>query len=609
VLRPLKPLLLALLAATPWACADDDANLSDSDTDGAENPQTSGSTSTPCVPGESRPCNCDGQRIGTQVCLGQGYEYGGCVCDTPVDPTTDSDGADPPPDFPDLQWGDCPVGFIDECAYVPTALSWDDPGGVQVEVLISRRRAPSGTTAGQLWMLQGGPGGSANVFGAFGDIDTLGELLPDVEIYTMEHRGVADSVPFYCPNQGELPDPMQIPACAQALEAQLGPGGFEEFSTRAAAQDLDWVTRIVQQPGVPVFIYGVSYGTYVAQRYLQLFPEGADGVILDSVVTPGQISFDAFDPQFDHVGQAIAAQCALDETCRSKLGDDPWATVQSVFADLEAGSCPQAINGDPGFFFLGLIVSKDTQDAFLPLVYRLGRCDPGDLAALDAFNEYLGTTGPNFPPGFQSRNGELVGQNISTSELWDHSADLDELDMRCEQLLMCPGAASSRRPWVEQWPRYSEPLAGQLFSAFTPVLAMNGTLDPQTPIEQARLLDDNLVGPAQNFVEFPDAPHGLLGSTPMQDPTEPACGFQVIASFVRDPGAPPDDSCVEGMKRLDVTGDPANAMLLFGVPDLWENPDVAPAQFAPHFGLTTDAARRRYVEQIRRRLRIDPHAL
>ena len=57
------------------------------------------------------------------------------------------------------------------------------------------------------------------------------------------------------------------------------------------------------------FVYGVSYGTYWAERYMQLFPRQAKGVILDSVVAQTgsdihpRTSFARLTEGFDFVGR------------------------------------------------------------------------------------------------------------------------------------------------------------------------------------------------------------------------------------------------------------------------------------------------------------------
>ena len=128
------------------------------------------------------------------------------------------------PDAPKLgiAWGACPDGFISECASVKVPLDWNAAAGPSIPVFLSRRRADA-RAAGQLWLLQGGPGGSGEAFLEL--VMVLGQLLPNLDIYVLEHRGVGESARLGCPTQedpasvsGRAVDPSEAAACINALE-------------------------------------------------------------------------------------------------------------------------------------------------------------------------------------------------------------------------------------------------------------------------------------------------------------------------------------------------------------------------------------------------------
>src|SRR5262249_8548365 len=153
---------------------------------------------------------------------------------------------------------------------------------------------------GQLWLLQGGPGGSASAF--YSLIDVIQSRRPELDIYTLEHRGVGSSTELDCPAQtadnsdgGPLIAPNEVTACVAAVQASVG-GALQQFTTSQAARDLAHVIDRTKAQGQRVFIYGVSYGTYWVQRYLQLFPTQASAAILDSILPP-VTQFENFDAQ------------------------------------------------------------------------------------------------------------------------------------------------------------------------------------------------------------------------------------------------------------------------------------------------------------------------
>ncbi len=101
------------------------------------------------------------------------------------------------------------------------------------------------------------------------------------------------------------------------------------FTTSVAVQDLEAVRRAL---GVEQWnIYGVSYGTRVAQHYLRRFPERVRSIILDGVV-PTTLEL---GPDMAANAQAtldvLFERCAENEACATRFGD-----LASVFADLMA---------------------------------------------------------------------------------------------------------------------------------------------------------------------------------------------------------------------------------------------------------------------------------
>jgi pimeloyl-ACP methyl ester carboxylesterase len=86
------------------------------------------------------------------------------------------------------------------------------------------------------------------------------------------------------------------PACLEAVERSWG-NKLSHFTTTADARDLKRFIELTRAPGQKVFVYGASYGTTRALRLLQVDPAGVDGVILDSVVSPGVQSMPGRPPR------------------------------------------------------------------------------------------------------------------------------------------------------------------------------------------------------------------------------------------------------------------------------------------------------------------------
>lgn len=105
---------------------------------------------------------------------------------------------------------------------------------------------------------------------------------------------------------------------------------FKDFSTTNAAFDVINLIDILREKDKQVFIYGGSYGTYWIQRMLQIDPNIANGVILDSVCPAADCFLDDFDANQNFMGMQIMEICNQDAVCSEKLGTidpDAWQAV------------------------------------------------------------------------------------------------------------------------------------------------------------------------------------------------------------------------------------------------------------------------------------------
>jgi pimeloyl-ACP methyl ester carboxylesterase len=521
---------------------------------------------------------------------------------------TDAGGPDAPggEDPPAITWGACPPGFETECAQVPVPLDWEAPGGERIEILVSRRPAPTQPARAQLVLVTGGPGNSAYHFAGEGILDQLADSLPDTDVYVIEHRGIGYSTQLTCPEQqadsspgGTAVTADEIPACAGHIDDAYD-GGLASFSVSNAARDIRQVLSLAREDGKRQFVYGVSYGTYLVQRFLRLFPDEVDGVILDSVAIPGQ-DLTAYDGQADPVAMRLADRCAASPGCAEKLGADPWATIRDTVAALEQGHCADAgLTGEAVSSALWTFIDPPAlREALLPLLYRLARCEPGDVAAAGHALAYLQAPPSQTPAELQALDTLLLGLHLAATELVQRPFSADALLAACEEATFCPGVSALMLPYFERWPTYDEPLVNAWPAPATPVLAFNGDLDVKTTIDTASRLADHLAGPHQNFYEFPDGPHYLLSTSAVKTPGAPTCALQMMASFIDDPTRPPDDGCLDDLVLFDPEGTPAMAEQIFGTTDMWENPAGSAANPTPT-ALTADDWLRA-ANQLRRR--------
>jgi pimeloyl-ACP methyl ester carboxylesterase len=314
----------------------------------------------------------------------------------------------PPVDGPSTRvaWGEeCPEGFQTECARVRMPLDWSDPEGETISVLVARQPASAAVSKAQLWLLAGGPGSSGSDFGSL--LDELGKELPDYDLYVLEHRGLFWASSLYCEEQpeflsedGGVINEKEWAPCISSMKEDWG-DGLVHFNATSDARDLQRLIELTRAPDQKVFLYGVSYGTYRAMRYLQIAPEGADGVILDSILTPDARFLSRFDENYDPVAQEFAKVCAADPVCNAKMGSDPWAAAEAIFDKLENGHC-SALGELPRIKrFLAGLLQSDLRPHVFPALYRINRCDNADV---EAIKRYMGLR-----EGFYSLSGNYLG--------------------------------------------------------------------------------------------------------------------------------------------------------------------------------------------------------
>ena len=364
-------------------------------------------------------------------------------------------------------------------------------------------------------------------------------------------------------------------ACIDALESSWG-DRLAQFTVTQAASDLAHLVDATRTPGQKLFIYGVSYGTTWAMRFMQLRPADATGVVLDSVVAPGALFLSRFDLGFDPVARKLAAACAVNPVCRAKLGADPWVRMTDVFAALDRGACPALGLDRPTWSAVAslLIQFYDLRTLVFPLFYRLARCSPQDVAAFSRFFTILFTTEDRGP----ERGSWALQWNIGLSELWEMPApDAAEIARRKSGAYFWPGELDAGAALHGLWPRYPlDEFANRWPLSSVPVLAMNGTFNPQTPVETARLAATAFTAPYQSFVEFPGAP--MASSSRRRSPirrSPPAGCRRCSRSWPTRPRRlrSPVKSAV---LPLAFAWDPDLLLALFGTSDAWENP-ITPA--------------------------------
>ncbi len=521
-------------------------------------------------------------------------------------------GGTPIEEIPDPKPWDCPgetapMGDVDftpcrdhftgarmECASIDVPLNWCDPTDARLSFFVRRLVTTANESKGQLWMLQGGPGspGDALVYVApfFQDLG--------FDVYIPDYRGVGQSTALECAlgGEGEL-----SPFCLTALETKWGPG-LEHFSTTAAARDIGHVIEAIRGADEPVYVWGDSYGTFVGNRYLTLFPEQPTAAILDGIC-PATGCDVRMDRSFDEVARNMLDYCGSDPFCSSRLSSDPQAWFAELLDAVERGHCDAAL-GEYTEMALVNVVSNAVIDPQLlamgfSFAYRLDRCDPADQTILRNF-VFGSRSQSNFGPGESS---EYLYYHVLFSEFWDDVLTPAQARLEAEDLLLNRQTTEYMAEVREVWPWpvvRTDPGLMAWADTKVPLLLLNGTLDGQTPLSGLADLDEAFTAPHQQFVVVPWAGHvTLLSGASHQTGTNP-CVATMVRSFLRDPTAPLDTGCTESIAAPDLAGSSYLARRVYGTDSLWDNvvTSAMSAAEAPAADAPTDAE----VDALRERL-------
>jgi pimeloyl-ACP methyl ester carboxylesterase len=176
-------------------------------------------------------------------------------------------------------WAPCtPAGY--ECATVPVPLdrSGANPGTVTLGV--TRVPAASNPTRTAVVALAGGPGQAALPL-APDFAEVLAPALSTRDLVVFDQRGTGSSNPLRCSAlQGSTGS---LEAAVAKCANQIGPARAF-FTTAQSVQDIETIR--VEGGYDKLVLFGVSYGTKVAEDYAAAYPDQVAGLVLDSVVPP-----------------------------------------------------------------------------------------------------------------------------------------------------------------------------------------------------------------------------------------------------------------------------------------------------------------------------------
>jgi pimeloyl-ACP methyl ester carboxylesterase len=461
----------------------------------------------------------------------------------------------------------CSVAFADEVALKPCRLEHPshmsavdaecgklsvlenaaDPASRRIQLNIARVPAVSRRKKlDPMFVLAGGPGMGATAFFT-GVSPAFARIRRDRDIVLVDQRGTGDSNGLQCEldedslmraSPDELVD--ETRRCLDSLTQHADP---RFYTTSIAVKDLDRVRAALGYEQINV--YGVSYGTRVAQHYVRRYPNRSRSVILDGVVPPELALGPSIALDAEAALHSILNRCRKDSACAGKFGN-PVEAYQALRKSLQRGTVILSL-ADPT---TGERVKLDFSTEHLVTVLRLASYSAEQAALLPLSLDMANKDG-NYAP--------LASQFLIVSKAYDdaiafgmHNSvvcsedvpfyDPARIDRKAlDQTFLGSAQVDALISICKVWPRgpvdsdFHAPLHSNV-----PALLLSGGNDPVTPAALG----------TQAAKGFTRGVHVVLSGLGHGQLTAP-CVDRVMAQFVeRGDAKDLDTSCTKVIKPM-----------------------------------------------------------
>ena len=262
---------------------------------------------------------------------------------------------------PSNAWHSCGTNL--ECAQVPVPLDWDRPGDAKISLAVVRHLASKpNQKIGSLFVNFGGPGVASVPFvkASGEELDKLGGGRFDVVGW--DPRGTGESTHIVCFGSdakmlqfwgddwtvptSNLSSWLYVPKTVEYMERCTFMTGslMAHLSTMDSARDLDYLRQLV---GDRKLTYrGLSYGTFLGQTYINMFPHNVRAAILDANIDPVPFtaSVEAGLTNNGGDGDLVLTQflslCEQAGPINCKFTGDVTLRLRDLMARLEKGPIP-----------------------------------------------------------------------------------------------------------------------------------------------------------------------------------------------------------------------------------------------------------------------------
>ena len=377
-----------------------------------------------------------------------------------------------------------------QCAKIKVPENPAQPKGRQIELALAWIPAKGEAQPDPVFMLAGGPGQSAlesypSLHPAFADV------IKKRNVILVDQRGTGKSNPLICEDEtgksavGENDslaglDLNKARAFAKKCAGDLGKNADTRFySTGYAIADLDLVRSKIGADKIN--LYGVSYGTRVAQQYAKRYPQHTRTVVLDGVVPNSLVLGAEHAVNLENALNLHFARCTADKICHARFGN-PRLKLDALRVQLQRA--PMLVNySDP---MSGEAKHEKLDDNSLAMVARMYAYSPltASMLPLLLAEASQGNGGPLLAQAQMMNQslGDAIMHGMQLSVICSEDASELKEDPATANTLIGNSMIAFIKAQCEVWPHaqraadFRAPLKGNV-----PVLLLSGEFDPVTP--------------------------------------------------------------------------------------------------------------------------------
>ena len=408
------------------------------------------------------------------------------------------------PEIPRFEVGPCAQPAVPraQCGTVDLPENRAAPGGRRIALHVMVIKPDGAPRLPPLFDIDGGPGLPSSKNAGFYASNGISKGR---DVVMIDQRGTGRSNALLCAELQTGPtEPMLPPEAVERCRDALSPkADLRFYGTRDAVSDLEAVRQALGYGQIDLF--GMSYGTTVALRYMRRYPDKVRAAILMGTSPPDFLPPQHHATAAERALEQVRGDCEADPECRKAF---PGLRADLAKARAMAGRRGSPINDELLMERLRALMYAPGSRARLPLMVR--QAAAGDFKALLAKPAETGasmiadgmflaiTCGESFP----LMNFEAAVTAARRTRFGDYRlrrqkaacADWPLVERDADHLLLPTGSSAA-------------------------VLLVSGELDPVTPPDYAETVKLRL--PRARHIIVPDGGHipdGVSGLETCLDP-------------------------------------------------------------------------------------------